>query len=460
LALNRPAISATSPRSAYYSAIAPCLFVAAFQKQHKPRSFRGEFAMRRLAALGLAGLALAASTARGQQTFPYKAYISGNDVYVRSGPGQTYYPTDRLSSGEPVEVYRHDPGGWYAIRPPGGSFSWVSGRHLELKGDGLAVVTEENLATRVGSRFSDIRDVVQVRLHKGEVVEVLGQREGEGGSDGRVWYKIAPPSGEFRWVFGKYVDPEYPVDGLRRTTPEAAAAPRQQPDAAPPAGPIAAEPAPAYGSQWQSADQSYGAGNLLVAASTAARTFSPEEFEEAVRDLDVELSAMVVEEPTVWSFERLQRRAEALLDQAQTAVERGRARLLLSRIERFADIKERHDRVLALREATEETNRRLSALQPDPAAPPGSTHQSARFDGVGVLTAVASSRPGAPRYALVDARGEVQCYVTPAPGVQLQHHVGRRVGVAGTRGYMPEQRALHVMARHVRPLDASGGALR
>ncbi|MHC4181442.1 MAG: hypothetical protein ACYSWU_28415, partial [Planctomycetota bacterium] len=57
-------------------------------------------------------------------------------------------------------------------------------------------------------------------------------------------------------------------------------------------------------------------------------------------------------------------------------------------------------------------------------------------------------------YALVDDMGEVGCYVTPAPGVHLRHYLGRQVGVTGTRGYMPEQRARHVMARHVSVLDA------
>ena len=52
--------------------------------------------------------------------------ITADDVYVRSGPGENYYPTDKLKAGQEVEVYRHDPGGWYAIRPPKGSFSWVA----------------------------------------------------------------------------------------------------------------------------------------------------------------------------------------------------------------------------------------------------------------------------------------------------------------------------------------------
>ena len=113
---------------------------------------------------------------RRNQTFPYKAYVTADDVYVRSGPGENYYPTDKLKAGAEVEVYRHDPGGWFAIRPPKDSFSWVSSRHLQLDGNNLATVTDERVAARVGSRMSDARDVIQVRLHKGEVVEVLEPR--------------------------------------------------------------------------------------------------------------------------------------------------------------------------------------------------------------------------------------------------------------------------------------------
>jgi len=51
------------------------------------------------------------SSARGDQTFPYKAYVTSGEVYVRSGPGKNYYPTSKLKIGDAVEVYRHDPGG-------------------------------------------------------------------------------------------------------------------------------------------------------------------------------------------------------------------------------------------------------------------------------------------------------------------------------------------------------------
>ena len=174
--------------------------------------------MRLLVAVLLCSHVLLASPASGDQTFPYKTCVAADEVYVRSGPGQNYYPTDKLRRGQEVEVYRHDPGGWCAIRPVDGSFSWVSGRFLKPTDHNLAVVTEEGVSARVGSRFSDIREVVQVRLRKGEVVEILeGPPQGGRGSQG--WFKIAPPSGEFRWVSAKYLDASYPRDGLRKAPP-------------------------------------------------------------------------------------------------------------------------------------------------------------------------------------------------------------------------------------------------
>jgi uncharacterized protein YgiM (DUF1202 family) len=98
----------------------------------------------------LCGAALLPAAAVAQTSFPYKASATSDDVYVRSGPGQTYYATDKLKRGQQVEVYRHDPGGWCAIRPIEGSFTWVSSRFLKPTKHNLAVVTEENVAARVG----------------------------------------------------------------------------------------------------------------------------------------------------------------------------------------------------------------------------------------------------------------------------------------------------------------------
>jgi SH3-like domain-containing protein len=394
----------------------------------------------------------AASPASGDQTFPYKTCVAAEDVYVRSGPGQNYYPTDKLRRGQEVEVYRHDPGGWCAIRPVDGSFSWVSGRFLKPTEDNLAVVTDEGVSVRVGSRFSDIREVVQVRLQKGETVEILeGPPQAGRGSSG--WFKIAAPAGEFRWVSAKYLDANYPRDGLRKTPP--------------PPGKYVHHRHDHHGDD-QAADDSNDSAPLIPAEAMAGhphharpgspRSLSAKEYQAELDRIDLELSAMLVEEPTAWTFDSVRERTNMLLDQAQTAVERGRARLLANKIARFDDIKQRQDAVLAMRDDIDRNSRLWARLRPrdvDGARPGLHADIDDRFDGVGQLTQVVSPKLGAPRYALTDDTGEVRCYVTPAPGVHLQNYVGRRVGVTGTRGYMPEQHSSHIMARHVTPLEGS-----
>ena len=76
-----------------------------------------------------------------------------------------------------------------------------------------------------------------------------------------------------------------------------------------------------------------------------------------------------------------------------------------------------------------------------------------RFDGVGKLARLPATAAGTPHFALMEPNGQVRCYVTPAPGVNLQNYVGREVGIHGVRGFMPEQQAQHIVAKHVTPVD-------
>jgi SH3-like domain-containing protein len=383
--------------------------------------------MPRLLVVFVGLIILTASTAIAEQAFPYKAYVSADDVEVRSGPGEDFYPTDKLQKGEMVEVYRRDAGGWCAIRPPEGSFSWISGRVLKLQDGNLAVVKEDDVASRVGSSLSNVRDVIQVRMHKGEAVELLDSKEASGGKS-QIWYKIAPPSGEFRWISEKFLTKERPRDGLRS------------------AG---------------SADSTLGqdsSRDRLETQSDARSSgtddkISSEQFQSELDRIDLELSMMVVEEPTVWSFDAMRIRGETLLDRAGTAADRGKARLLLNKIARFEDIKQRYDSIAALREQNAVSNRFLAGLQRTMEKAAAMADPDGQFDGVGQLQQVFSPKVGAPRFALVDEAGNVRYYVTPAPGVNLQNYVGRQVGITGTRGYMPEQRAQHITARHISSLE-------
>lgn len=419
-------------------------------------------------------LAVLSAPAKGaERSFPYKAYITANDVHVRSGPGQSYYPTDKLRMGQEVEVYRHDPGGWYAIRPPKGSFSWVSSRWLEMGDDGLASVIGDRVAARVGSRLSDIRDVIQVRLDRGELVEVLGRGATGAGPSASRWCKISPPPGEFRWVYGKYVDPDFPVDGIRKTTGDDS--PIVQRSAKSPVSQgveeaVGVEPREDDGPAVQAAEHSVPASTQQTPRATpraeepsteatefdpplSTKAIPPSQFKAKVDDLELRLSAMLVEEPATWNFDGMADQADALLAQAQTALERGRARLLVKKISRLAGIKRRYDAVtpsgsavdllappLAGSRSPHRPNRRTVAEKP-------------RYDGVGRLKRVVSSKVGAPQFALVNEQGDVTCYLTPAPDVNLRRYEGQRIGVTGVTGLMLEPRAKHVAAKHITLLD-------
>ncbi|MFM7738223.1 MAG: hypothetical protein ACKO9H_02385, partial [Planctomycetota bacterium] len=60
-----------------------------------------------------------------EPSFPYQAFVLRDGTLVRSGPGEAHYATDELKQGAPIEVWRHDPDGWCAIRPTPDSFSLI-----------------------------------------------------------------------------------------------------------------------------------------------------------------------------------------------------------------------------------------------------------------------------------------------------------------------------------------------
>lgn len=400
--------------------------------------------------------ALLAVPARGGQTFPYTAYVTADDVYVRSGPGKSYYPTSKLKAGDAVEVYRHDPGGWCAIRPLKDSFTWVSGRYLEPDEHGLATMTADRVAARVGSRFSDIRDVIQVRLHQGETVELLGEKQFGSDPGSGVWYKIAPPPGEFRWVSGKFVDPDFHKRGVRKTL---AGQSSEDGQAAPERGKSDAVASTGAVQSWGEPEGRARHTNRSVepthdpSATATLRRISPREFRTEFEDIDMELSIMLAEEPTVWKFDELVVRAQALLSEAETAVERGRVRILANKIAESDEIKQRFDAVGGARTASKRANRELADPDQTVQKEIPEPEPTGRFDGMGRLARVVPPKLGTPRFALVDEQGEVRWFVTPAPGVNMNYYVGRRIGVNGIRGYLADKRAQHVTAKHVTPLE-------
>lgn len=130
-------------------------------------------------------------------------YVAVSRALVYSGPSEDYYPTHQLAQGAAVEIYHQSDSGWMAIRPPSGSFSWIPATDAYLLPGGRSVeITSKNCVSWIGSSLGTAKQYRwQVQLNPGEQLTKLGEesiKDKEGKET--LWYKIAPPNGEFRWI--------------------------------------------------------------------------------------------------------------------------------------------------------------------------------------------------------------------------------------------------------------------
>jgi hypothetical protein len=147
-------------------------------------------------------------------SFPYVAQITGDDVYIRSGPGTNYYNCGKLRRSDKVEVVSTQ-FSWSRIVPPAGSFSWISTQYVSIdpNNPGIGTVTGDNVRVYAGSDY--VRPIhsttLQLKLNKGDKVKLLGEEK-------ENYYKIAPPAGAYLWVGTEYTRPLAPAGKISEVT--------------------------------------------------------------------------------------------------------------------------------------------------------------------------------------------------------------------------------------------------
>lgn len=382
----------------------------------------------------------------GAGQFPYATFVTASDAYLRSGPGDAYYPVTKLRHGQQVEVHRHDPGGWCAVRPPSDSFSWVSAEFVEPRQGNVGVVVGNRVAIRVGSDFSNTRDVIQVRLNAGDEVEILEAQDFDDGGVAKTWYKIAPPAGEFRWILARQLERQFDEpdsDDEKRGWVRPAAHEDDEPSLG---GKRRSLTPPRKLDDEDGATDDRDDGGKKSEDEHIERLRSDnrrpkEDLQQEAEDLDLALSAMVTADTPQWKLEILRREGEEAIVRAQTALERGRIRRVLRKIDNFADIQRRY---LTVMDTPASTNRSHPATL--------AVHPPLRYDGVGRLTLLSSLDPRLPQYALVDATGRMVTYVAPAPGVNLRRYLNQDVGINGNLGYLPERQSQLLTAKRIVPI--------
>ncbi|QDT72933.1 hypothetical protein I41_21180 [Lacipirellula limnantheis] len=346
-------------------------------------------------------LAMCGETANAADVFPYVAYVTQDETYVRSGPGGDFYPTGQLNAGYAVEVYRHDGDGWCAIRPVEGSFSLAPAHQLRVLDSRTAEVIAPGVPARIGSSLSGDRKAVQVYLERREMVQLL-----EPAQPNQPFLKIAPPAGEFRFVAASRLALTPPTEGAAtaggkwQSTGVAAATPAQynEPALAREEGPFAhlnaalgngastpapipANPAwhphataasapPAAADQLASSPDAIAVvpgspaasqlaspppavPGLLSSDSPIASTGQPRirfegisaptgPFDSRVMEMQLRLSQIVVQPPATWQLGGLREEAASLLAQGETPQLRDQLRDLLDRIATFESVQARY----------------------------------------------------------------------------------------------------------------------
>jgi len=180
-----------------------------FLGDRKMQSYIKLFAIVILICLMSVGFAQEGATATsgsgevGTPAFPYMAEITGDNVYIRSGPGTNFYDCGKLNTGDKVKVIGKQ-FSWARIVPPQGSFSWISVQYVGIDSANPTVgtVTGDRVRVYAGSDFRKPLHsmTLQGRLDKGDKVKLLGEQLDD-------YYKIAPPSFAYLWVSANFTKP-------------------------------------------------------------------------------------------------------------------------------------------------------------------------------------------------------------------------------------------------------------
>jgi len=414
----------------------------------------------------------AASLLAKETRFPYEATVQSEE-YARSGPGTRYYPTSRLKPGDRVTVHRHDPGGWYMIAPPPGSFSWIPERYVDRTGPKTGVVNANNVVVRVGSYQSDIRDVEQRRLSKGDEVQLLGQKTLESEKGAERWYQIAPPRGEYRWIPGQALA----QGNLAATTPAASpsnpAAPGSKPakdGGANSKRPVEADPFAEFANSTAPSPSGNSRPRVTLEDEEALIARSGPTAEElaqqraSLRQLDERLSEILAQDASRWNFGELEQAYRQLRSQASGPAIQRQVDLRLATLDEYKQLKRDYEEFVNLTAQTTQREMQLLSIQrnqggqtthrpvtstgtgrlaPEPdsrVSPPSQPEsppkpQTYRFDGAGIIQRATPRFAGAPRYALVAPGGRLLALLKAQPDTQLEPYVGRSMGINGPRSF-------------------------
>jgi len=418
-------------------------------------------------------ITLCASASAVEKKFPYEAVVDANEARLRSGPGRKYYVTSKLQQGQRVQVFRHDPGGWYMIAPPEGSFSWIRADAVETKDGQNGVVQRNNVSVQVGSQLGDQHEVEQRRLSKGDVVQILEEVDVRTPNGPDVMYKIAPPTGEYRWIPGRVVTP---VDPQLRATQDR--------------DPFTV---PSHIRRHKLADNSKSPDQTVSPGQQSDNQLTAE---QQFRELDSQFQTAVAQnQPDQWPLDQFIAGYQSLQQRSGAKPLHGQIRQRLAALSQYKKIQDEYTHFLALSNATSQRDAQLSQMQhprtyqpgvtrigqsvpgqqqsvvtqqplPDPRAtrvqripesggfaPGGSLpngpalQQNAAqqapiaLSGAGIIQQAIDADGQNPQFVLLSQEGRILAFLQSGQGIDLAQYIGQPMGIQGTRNFNQELQA-------------------
>jgi uncharacterized protein YgiM (DUF1202 family) len=153
------------------------------------------------------------SSAALGQSIPYFATVVDSGAKLRAGASENYPDTATLRPGDRLLVDHEESNGWLAVQDAPGklySMSWVPMQYVnfDITKTLPQNVTVEEEATLAAGQIGIAQPLTYVRQSKvpaGTILTVIGQKVKY---EGKSWYPVVPPAGDFRYITKKSVQAE------------------------------------------------------------------------------------------------------------------------------------------------------------------------------------------------------------------------------------------------------------
>ena len=172
----------------------------------------------------------AAPAAAFAQSGPFTASVVDPEAKLRAGPSDQFPETGTLRKGTFILVDHEESNGWLAVQDVPGqltSVSWVQTQFIDFDKNKpipqLVPVDEGGVTLRAGQiGLAQPLHIQKVKVPGGTILTVIGQGVS---FEGKTWYPVAPPVGDFRYLpkqavkFEKAANPAFVVRDMRDSAP-------------------------------------------------------------------------------------------------------------------------------------------------------------------------------------------------------------------------------------------------